>query len=514
MGASAEIQSLAGRETKRIDLQGRLAVPGFIDSHAHLIYGGFQLLSVDLKDAASEDEFVRRMAAKAKTLAPGRWLKGGEWDEQAWTPARLPTRQMIDAVTPHTPVFLSRYDGHAILANSLAMKLAGVTRVTPDPVGGVIVREATGEPTGVFKDAAQDLIACAIPRPTEREMEEALRAALAEAARVGVTSLHSITVDADSWNGSFTGEIELLRRAEREGWLTCRVYEIVPIVHWEKLHGEGVTRNSGSEFVQVGAVKAFTDGSLGSGTAWMFEPFADDPSNCGLPLPLMNPPAKLEALARGANDSNLHLCIHAIGDRAIAELLGIYARIGGANPPARGFRIEHAQHIRPQDFARFRELGIVATMQPYHAIDDGRWAEKRLGLERARTSYAWRSMLDAGVTVAFGSDWPVAPLDPILGIYAAVTRATLDGKHPGGWFPEQRVTVEEALAAYTAGSALAAFQESDKGQIAPGMLADIAVLSDDLFEIPPARIGDVRITMTIVGGKVVYDAESSLSETR
>ena len=235
VGSNEEIQAYAGRNTKVVDLKGRLAVPGLIDSHAHFIWGGFQLLSVNLKDARSEEEFTRRIAEKAKTLAPGRWLLGGEWDEQAWPSARLPTRQMIDAVTENNPVSLSRYDGHAILANSLAIKLAGVTRATPDPVGGVIVRDAAGEPTGIFKDAAKDLIAKAIPHPSEAEMTKALHAALAEAARVGLTSVHSIAVDAESWNGSFTGEIQLLRRAELEGWLTCRMYEVIPITHWEKL---------------------------------------------------------------------------------------------------------------------------------------------------------------------------------------------------------------------------------------------------------------------------------------
>ena len=507
VGSNAEIQAYAGPNTRVVDLKGRLAVPGLIDSHAHFIAGGFQLLSVDLKDARSEEEFTRRIGEKAGTLAPGRWLMGGDWDEQAWPSAKLPTRQMIDAVSGSHPAFLSRYDGHAILANSLAIKLAGVTRATPNPVGGVIVRDATGEPTGVFKDAAQDLIAKVIPPPTEAEMTEALRAALAEAARVGLTSVDSITVDTGSWNGSFTGEIQLLRRAELDGWLTCRVYEVIPIVHWEKLRDAGIERNMGDNFIKLGAVKGFADGSLGSATAWMYEPFADDPANRGIPLPLMNPPTKMEALASGADQAQLQICIHAIGDRAIAEILDLYERLGGGNAAAHRFRIEHAQHMRPQDFARFGKLGIIASMQPYHAIDDGRWAEKRLGHERARWSYAWRSMLDAGAPLAFGSDWPVAPLSPILGIYAAVTRATLDGKHPDGWFPEQRLTVEEALRAYTQGSAYAAFQENEKGSIAPGKLGDVVVLSDDLFTIPPAKIKDAHVVMTIVGGRIVYEVK-------
>ncbi len=507
VGSDAEIQGLVGANTRVIDLKGRLAVPGLIDSHTHFIHGGFQLLSIDLKDARSEEEFIRLISEKTKTLAPGRWLLGGNWDEQAWASAKLPTRQMIDAVTADHPAYLSRYDGHAGLANSLAIKLAGVTRETPDPVGGVIVRDASGEPTGIFKDAAQSLIANAIPPPSEAETIEALHAALAEAARVGLTSVHSITVDANSWNGSFTGEVELLRRAELEGWLTCRVYEIVPIVRWEKLRDAGISRGMGDDFIKLGAVKGFADGSLGSGTAWMYEPFADDPTNRGIPLPLMNPPSKMEALASGADQSQIQISIHAIGDRAIAEILDIYEKIGGNDSAAHRFRIEHAQHMRPQDFARFGKLGIIASMQPYHAIDDGRWAEKRLGPERVKWSYAWRSMLDAGAPLAFGSDWPVAPLSPILGIYAAVTRATLDGKHPDGWYPEQRLTVEEALRAYTEGSAYAEFQESEKGSIAPGKLGDVVVLSDDLFKIPPAHIKDAHVVMTIVGGRIVYSSQ-------
>ena len=507
VGSDEEIRTCKGLNTEVIDLRGRLVVPGLADSHVHFIQGGFQLLTVDLKDAPSEEEFVRRIGDKARTLPPGRWMQGGDWDEEAWPSENLPNRWLIDPVTPRTPVFTSRYDGHAGLANSLALKLAGVTKDTPDPVGGVIVRDPkSGEPTGILKDEAQDLVAKVIPRPTESEMEEALRAALKEAARVGLTSVHDITADTDSWNGSFTGEIRLLRRAELEGWLTCRIYAITPIANWKNLEQAGISHDMGSAFLEMGAVKAFADGSLGSRTAWMFKPYDDDPSNSGLPMPIMAPPAKLEEIARQADQAGIQICTHAIGDRAISSLLDIYERIGGEHPAAHRFRVEHAQHVRPEDFARFGKLGIVASMQPYHAIDDGRWAEKRIGHERARSSYAWKSMLDAGARLAFGSDWPVAPLDPLLGIYAAVTRATLDGKNPGGWFPEQRLTVEEALRAYTLGAAYAAFQEKEKGTVSPGKLADVVVLSDDLFQIPPERIKDVRVEVTIVGGRVVYQS--------
>lgn len=505
VGTDAQALRYAGRETKVIPLGGRLVVPGFIDSHLHFINGGFQLLELDLKNTRDEAEFIRKIAEKAKALARGRWLLGGNWDEQAWPSAQLPTRWMIDSVTPGTPVFISRYDGHAALANSLALKLAGVTKATPVPASGVIVQDPkSGEPTGVLKDAAEDLVARVVPRPTEAEMEEAFKAALAEAARVGVTSVHNVSTDADSPGGTFVSEIQLLRRAEQEGWLTVRLYEITPIAAWKRLAEAGVSHGTGSDFLKLGAVKGFADGSLGSGTAWMFEPFDDEPGNRGLPMEIMNPPSILEAMLRGAREAHIQPCIHAIGDRAVAELLDLYSRVGGADAPRHRFRIEHAQHVRARDFERFAKLGVIASMQPYHAIDDGRWAEKRLGRARARTSYAWRSMLEAGAPLAFGSDWPVAPLDPLIGIYAAVTRATLDGKHAGGWFPEERLTVEEALRAYTAGSAFAAFEEAEKGTISRGKLADLVVLSDDVFKLPAKRIQNTYVTMTVVGGRVVY----------
>jgi hypothetical protein len=507
VGRDEEIRTYKGPNTEVVDLRGHLVVPGLADSHVHFIQGGFQLLAVHLKDARSEEEFVHRIADKARTLPPGGWMQGGDWDEEAWPSRKLPNRWLIDPATPRTPVFLSRYDGHTGLANSLALELAGVTKDTPAPVGGVIVRDPnSGEPTGILKDEAQELVAKVIPHPTEGEMEEALRAALKEAARVGLTSVHDITVDTDSWNGSFTGEIRLLRRAEREGWLTCRIYAITPIAQWKKLAEAGISHAMGSDFLKLGAVKAYADGSLGSRTGWMFKPYDDDPGNRGLPMPLMVPPSKMEELARQADEAGIQICTHAIGDRAVSAILNIYERLGGDHPAAHRFRVEHAQHVQWEDFARFGKLGIIASMQPYHAIDDGRWAEKRIGHERARSSYAWKSMLDAGAVLAFGSDWPVAPLDPLSGIAAAVTRATLDGHNPGGWFPEQRLSVEEALRACTQGSAYAAFEEKDKGTISPGKLADLVVLSEDLLRIPPERIKDVRVEITIVGGRVVYKA--------
>lgn len=505
VGTDDEVKPYIGSNTQVLDLGGRLAVPGFNDSHLHFLGGSFQLLQVQLKKTRDETEFKRRIGEKAKTLPRGRWMLGGNWDEEAWPSAHLPTRWLIDPVTPANPIYLSRYDGHAGLANSAALKLAGITKQTPDPVGGVIVRDSkTGEPTGVLKDAAQDMVARAIPNPSEEEVVEALKAGLKEAARVGVTSVEDMALGDQTPNGSFTGEIRLLRRAEREGWLTCRFYEVTPIEQWQKLADAGISHNFGDDFVKMGAVKGFVDGSIGSRTAWMFTAYSDDVENFGLPLPLMSPPAKMEAAVRGSDEAGIQLAIHAIGTRGNAQILDLFAKLGGANPSAYRFRIEHAQHVRQQDYARFAKLGVIASMQPYHAIDDGRWVEKRIGGARSRWSYAWRSMLDAGATLAFGTDWPVAPLDPLLGVYAAVTRATLDGKHLEGWFPEEKITVEEALRAYTWGSAYAAFEEKEKGTIAPGKLGDILVISDDLFSIPPEKIKDARVVLTVVGGRIVH----------
>ena len=508
VGDNREALAYQGENTRIIRLGGKRVIPGFIDSHVHFIGGGFQLLSLDLKNAPSEEEFVRRVGERAKSLPPGRWLKGGNWDEEAWPSRKLPTRWQIDRVTPENPVYLRRYDGHAALANSLALKLAGIRRETRAPSDGVIVRDpATGEPTGVLKDSAMGLVAKVIPRASEAEMEEALRAALGEAGRLGVTSVHNITLDEQTPSGSYWSEVELFRRAERQGWLTVRQYLVIPIQHVDEFAAAGERRRAESEWIRLRAVKGFADGSLGSATAWMYEPFDDMPESRGIPMDLMDPPAGMERLVRRAKQAEIHACIHAIGDRAVAETLDLFERLGGVNVRSARFRIEHAQHVRPGDFARFAKLGVIASMQPYHAIDDGRWAERRIGARRARTSYAWRSMLDAGARLAFGSDWPVAPLSPMRGIHAAVTRATLDGRHPKGWVPEECLTVEEALQAYTLGGAFAAFEEDEKGTISVGKLADLAVLSQDILVIAPERIPEVEVTMTVSGGKVVFEKD-------
>ncbi|MEW5980748.1 MAG: amidohydrolase [Acidobacteriota bacterium] len=498
VGTAAEVDPWTGPETRVIDAGGALVVPGFNDSHVHFVGGSLQLDNVDLRDAATPEEFARRLGERAGSTAEGEWILGGDWDDQRWMPARLPTRDLIDGGTPDTPVFVSRYDGHMALANSLALRLAGVTASTPDPPGGTIVKDAAGRPTGVLKDAAMNLVTRIIPPLTPEKRMRAIHRGLQHAAALGVTSVRDMGPDA--------GDLAAYGELAERGDLTLRLSAAPSELQWQRQAQLGIRRGFGIPFFTMGAVKGFADGSLGSTTAYFFEPYADAPGTQGLLADEMIPVEGMRERLGAADAAGLQLCIHAIGDRAISMMLDIFADIARANGARdRRFRIEHAQHVARKDFARFASLGVIAAVQPYHAIDDGRWAERRIGAERIRTTYAFRSFLDAGARLALGSDWPVAPLSPMLAIYAAATRATLDGENPSGWVPEQKITVEEALRAYTAGSAYAEFQEGQKGTLAPGMLADLVILSEDILTIAPERIKDVTVRTTIVGGRIVHE---------
>ncbi len=497
VGTRAEVARLASPATHTIDLDGKTALPGFIDDHTHFVDGGFQLLSVDLRDAKTKAEFRRRIAAQARKIGPGRWILGGDWDHENWPGAPLPTKELIDTVTPGNPVAVERLDGHMILANTLALRKAGITKDTPDPPGGLIVRDPkTGEPTGVLKDAASALVERVIPEPSDAEYDAALDAALAEAARHGVTSVDDITL----WN-----HWALYRRYRDSGKLTVHVYSRTPLSEWQKQRDFVDRFGRGDEWLRLGGLKAFMDGSLGSTTAYFFQPYNDAPNTSGLMRPDNQPEGKMQDSIVAADAAGLQCSVHAIGDRANNLLLNYFEKAERVNGPRdRRFRIEHAQHLQASDIPRFANLGVIASMQPYHCIDDGRWAEKRIGAQRIKTTYAFRTLLDSGAKLAFGSDWPVAPLDPIRGIYAAVTRRTLDGKNPGGWVPEQKITVEEAVRAYTSAGAWAEFSERDKGTLEPGKLADIVVLSDDIFQIVPEKIWDVKVTLTLTGGRQTW----------
>ena len=502
VGSDAEIAKWIGPATKSIDAQGKSVLPGFIDAHVHFSSGGGEISSVQLRDASTPQEFARRIGEQARKLAAGEWMLGGTWDHELWGGTPLPSHDWVDSLTPDTPVFVSRYDGHMAMANALALRLAGITRDTKDPPGGTIVRDNHGNPTGLLKDAAMSLVYRVIPPPSEEQLLRMIHAAMEEARRVGVTSIHDI---------SSTEDVRAYQTLEARGELTLRIYSITPLPQWQAPATAGIRAGFGNDWIHLGALKGFADGSLGSTTALFEKPYDDAPETSGLPNEMMLPEGNMLKMALGADKAGLQLAVHAIGDKANRIMLDIYAEVAKQNG-ARGdrrWRIEHAQHLRPEDFARFEQLAVIASVQPYHAIDDGRWAEKRIGHERAKTTYAFRTFLNHGVRLAFGSDWTVAPLNPMLGLYAAVTRATLDGKNPGGWFPEQKLTLEEAIEAYTMGSAFAEFREKEKGSLTPGKLADVVVLDSDLFAMTQEKIKDAAVRYTIVGGKVVYQAREN-----
>ncbi len=494
VGSSNEIRALVGPNTRVVDLQGRFAMPGFNDAHIHLANGGQAKLAVDFGGAKSLAEFQQRIRARLAEYKPAEWITGRGWDHTLWPEKRFPTRADLDSVSRDHPMLFTRIDGHVSVANSLALQLAGVTRDTKDPPGGSIERDAQGEPTGMLKENAVGLVSRRVPPLTLAQRRRAIELALAEAARFGVTSMQ----DNSSWDDFLVYE-----QLKKEGKLTARITEWLPFL--EPLPRlEAMRRHGGTTdpWLKTGALKAVLDGTLGSRTAAMLAPFADDPSTSGI---LRIEEAELIRMAVERDAAGFQLAFHAIGDRANRVALNAFAAARAANGPRdRRDRVEHAQVVAPEDFERFAALGVIASMQPVHESSDMRWAEARLGPERSKGAYAWNSMLKRGVRLAFGTDYPVEPVNPMRGLYACVTRELPEGGPPGGWQPQEKISLDDCIRAYTAGSAYAEFEEGSKGQIKTGQWADFIVLSADPFRIPPPQLLQTRVLQTFVAGRQVY----------
>ncbi|HEV8505748.1 MAG TPA: amidohydrolase [Chitinophagaceae bacterium] len=491
-----DYESFKGSNTEMIDLGGKLMLPGFIDNHTHFLSGGYNLSSVDLRKARTKEEFISILKEFCQQRNDDRWVLGGDWDHEAWG-GELPSRSWIDSVTGNHPVFVSRYDGHMALANSKALELARVNRDTKVPSGGEMKKDAAGEYTGVLKDGAMDLVFKIIPDPSEKELDEYLQAAMKHAFENGVTQVHDVS--------SYGGWLDLAtyRRNYAAKKLDLRIYSFVPLSAWAKLDSFCKKEGKGDDMLRWGALKGFMDGSLGSTTAWFYQPFLDAPTT-GLNVTDTN---DIRRWVSAADSAGLHIAVHAIGDRANDFILDVYEEAEKKKPGDHRFRVEHAQHLSSQAIPRFAQLNVIPSMQPYHAIDDGRWAYKRLDEARLKRTYAFKSLLDTRAKLTFGSDWTVAPLKPLQGIYAAVTRRTLDDKNPNGWYPEQKISVEQAVKCYTINNAYAGFQENKLGMLKKGMLADFIVLDQNIFDIAPENIWNVKVLRTIVNGKQVYARE-------
>ena len=497
VGPGDRVRALAGT-AEVIDAGGGLITPGFIDSHVHFLGGGFGLAAVQLRDANTPARFIARIAEQATRQPKGTWILRGDWDHTLWGGA-LPTRDWIDSVTPDHPVMVNRLDGHMVLANTAALRAAGIGDDVPDVPGGTIVRDAKGRPTGVFKDNASALVEKAITLPTDAQWARALDTAMTYVAMRGVTSVHHV---GPAGAGGAWDELAALRRAHAAGTLRTRFRVAVPLAEWARLRDTVQAHGTGDDWLRIGMLKGFVDGSLGSHTAAMLSGFTDVPSDSGF---FVTPAESLYAWTKGADEAGLQVAVHAIGDRAIRTQLDIFARVAQENGARdRRFRIEHAQHIAPEDLPRFAPLGVIASMQPYHEADDGRWAEQVIGPERSKGTYAFRSLRDAGARLAFGSDWFVAPPTPLEGIKAAVTRQTIDGKQPMGWQPQEKITVEDALRAYTIGSAYAGFMDDKLGTITAGKYADLVLIDRDITAMAPDSIDKAKVMLTMVGGRIVY----------
>jgi predicted amidohydrolase YtcJ len=488
-GDDARVLRLKQAGTRLVDLKGAFVMPGFNDAHVHLAAAGQTKLSVDLNGCTSLADMLRRVEAAANQAVPGQWLLGGGWDHTLWANQTLPTRQDLDHVTEGHPVLLDRVDGHIAVANSAALGIAGVTKQTQNPAGGQFDRDANGDLTGIVREApAEDLIQKHIPAPSPDQRRRAILLAVKDAATHGVTSVQ----DNSDWE-----DFLVYQQLEREGLLTVRISEWLrfddPV---DLLLKHKAAQPAGDRMLHTAMLKGFMDGSLGSRTAALLSPYADDPANSGLPR---YEQTRLNAMTKERAAAGFQIGFHAIGDRGVEMALNALANSG----PAMRNRIEHSQVVEPQDISRYKSLGVVASMQPSHLLTDMNWAESRLGPQRAHFAYAWKAFLDAGVPLAFGTDYPVEPITPFRGVYSAVTRRNEAGDK--SYFPEDKLTVGEALFAYTQGSAYAEFSDTYKGRLSPGYVADFVVLDRDLTAIPPGEILKTRVLQTVVGGRTVYE---------
>jgi hypothetical protein len=522
VGTEAEVLKLKGPATNVIDLHGRFVMPGFNDAHIHLTEAGFQKLRVDLTGVRSLEEFRERIRKRVETAGPTEWILGSGWDETLWQVKEPPSRWDLDEVTTDHPVYLDRTDGHVAVANTLALKMARVTLASKDPEGGEIGRDVSGQPNGILRETARDLVTAVIPAPTTEKRREAIEKALQEIAQAGITSVQD---NSDAENGeAYWDDFQTFEQLERQGKLTARISEWLPFnASLETLKSRRAAHPQSDVMLRTGMLKAFLDGSVGSHTAAMLQPYSDDPNNSGLPR---YEQAQLNAMSKERLQAGFQLGFHAIGDKAVEMALEAFDQAEKAaevqNPrlvsPNNGetrtaqpqnsepdfrLRIEHAQVSNPAQVARFRQLKVIASMQPSHLLTDMHWVNARLGPARAAHSYAWAEFVNHGVTVAFGSDDPFGPLPPLLGLYAATTRKSENGKTE--FHPEQKLTIEQAIAAYTTGAAFAEFAEKEKGTLAPGMLADFVVLDRDVTAILPEQILRTRVLQTVVGGKTVFE---------
>jgi len=497
VGSLDQVKDLAGKSTRWIDLEGAFVVPGFIDSHTHFLKGGLSLSSLNLRNARSQKEFVEMIKKEAEKTENGRWITNGEWDNHQFDSEQLPKKEWIDGVTPENPVCIYRKDMHMVFTNSLALKIAGLNKDSSNPEGGEIVRSSvSGEPTGLLTDGAIDLILPHIPKPDHKEKLKAAERAIELAHEKGVTSVHEMGP---------LDNLTIYEELYRKNKLNLRITVYPPLSIIDDWPDTKINIKTNKEFYKMGGLKGFVDGSLGSSTALFFESYSDDVHKKGIVAPDMLPPGKMEKRIKKADEFGFQVAVHAIGDKANHMILDIFEDVMKSSQKRdRRWRIEHAQHLSPEDIIRFGQLGVIASVQPYHLVDDGQWAEKRIGSSRIRYSYPYRSLLENNVRLALGSDWTVAPLNPISGIFSAVTRRTLDGKNPDGWVPEEKIPVEEAVKGYTVNASFAEFSEKIKGSIQRGRLADMVVLDKNIFNIDPVDIQNIQILMTIVNGRIVY----------